>query len=199
MASFSDPPAPAPPAIPVGIRARHAFEALRPRLPQTGSLIALGLAVPLVGIAFARFGVSGRFVVAAFVIGTLCVLSAVDIAEHRLPNAIVLPSFVVVLFAQTALYPGHALEWLLASAGSCVGLYVLHVIYPRGLGLGDVKLALLLGAALGSDVMGALLLGSLAAAFYAAALLIWSGGAARQTAFAFGPFLAFGAVVALLV
>ena len=199
MASFSDPPAPAPPGIPVGMRVRHAVEDLRPRLPQAGSLIALALAVPLIAIALVRFGPSGRFAVAAFVIGTLCVLSAIDIAEHRLPNAIVLPSFFVVLVAQTALYPDQALEWALASVGSCLGLYVLHVVYPRGLGLGDVKLALLLGAALGSDVMGALLLGSLAAAFYAAALLVLSGGAARQTAFAFGPFLAFGAVVALLV
>lgn len=198
MASFSDPPVAAEPGVPIAERLRLSGHRARLRLPQARILVAVGVAAPLAAVALARFGPSARFLVAAFVIGTLCVLSAIDIAEHRLPNRIVLPSFAVVLVAQTALAPDRALEWVLAAVLSCLGLLVLHLAYPQGLGLGDVKLALLLGAALGADVTTALLIGMLAGAAYAALLIVRGGGTARHTAFAFGPFLAFGAVVALL-
>ena len=198
MASFSDPPVAAEPGIPLARRLRLAADGAPLPIPQTRTLAALGVAAPLVAVALARLGPSAQFLVAAFVIVVLCVLSAIDFTEHRLPNRIVLPSFAVVLLAQIALFPDQAFEWVLASALACAAMLVLHIVYPQGLGLGDVKLALLLGAALGSDVMAALLVGTLAGAAYAAVLIVRDGGAARHTAFAFGPFLAFGAVVALL-
>lgn len=162
-------------------------------------LAAGAVAVPLVGFALARFGLGGRFAVAAFVIATLCVLAAIDVAERRLPNRIVLPSVAVVLTAQIALRPDRALEWILAAVGASLILLLPLLVYPAGLGMGDVKLALLLGAALGSAVITALLVASLVAAGWAAFLLLRSGGAARGTAMPFGPCLAIGAVVALLL
>ena len=65
--------------------------------------------------------------------------------------------------------------------------------------MGDVKLALLLGAALGTNVLGAVLVGTFAAALFGAALVFRNGAAARKHALAFGPFLAFGGLVALLL
>jgi len=73
------------------------------------------------------------------------------------------------------------------------------LVFPSGVGMGDVKLMLLLGAALGSAVATALVIGSLAAAAYAGLLLVRNGRAARHTAFPLGPFLAIGALVALLL
>jgi leader peptidase (prepilin peptidase) / N-methyltransferase len=64
--------------------------------------------------------------------------------------------------------------------------------------MGDVKLALLLGAALGSAVLPALCLGTIAAALAAAVLLIRDGREARGRAIAFGPYLAFGAIATIL-
>jgi leader peptidase (prepilin peptidase) / N-methyltransferase len=160
---------------------------------------AVAVALPLVGLALLRFGASGHFVVAGFFIASLCVLSAVDIAERRLPNRIVLPSAAAVLLAQIALSPDRALEWILAAIGAALILLVPLLIRPAGLGMGDVKLALLLGAALGSAVITALFLGFLAAAAYALVLLARHGLVARRRTIPLGPFLAFGGIAALLL
>lgn len=198
MASFTDPAAEAPPAFPASTL-RLELEALLRRLPRRRFLATAAVTVPVVGLALARFGMSGRFAVAAVFLGSLSLLSVIDIAERRLPNRVVLPSFVAVLAAQTMLFPDRAPEWIFASVGASLALLLLHLAYPRGLGLGDVKLALLLGAGLGGAVMTALLLGSFAAAAFALVLLVRSRGAARYAAMPFGPFLAFGAVVALFL
>jgi leader peptidase (prepilin peptidase)/N-methyltransferase len=160
---------------------------------------AVTTALPLLAVVVARFGASGRAVVAGFFVLVLVVLSAVDIAERRLPNRIVLPCAAAVLVAQTALYPDRALEWILAAVGAALVLLVPLLIHPAGLGMGDVKLGLLLGAALGSTVVTALLIGFLAAAVYALGLLARHGLGARRRTIPFGPFLAFGGVVALLL
>ena len=69
--------------------------------------------------------------------------------------------------------------------------------YPKGMGMGDVKLALLLGAMLGRDVSVALMVGFIAALVPAAVLALRHGSKVRKMAIPFAPFLAFGAVVAL--
>lgn len=199
MASFSDQPrSGAAPFFVTTRRRRAAVDALRAvRLPRHTSSFAVAL--PLVGLAFLRFGAGGRLAVAAFFIVVLCVLAAIDIAERRLPNHIVLPSAAAVLVAQTALYPDRALEWALAAVGASAILLLAQLVHPAGLGMGDVKLALLLGAALGSAVIAALLIGFLAAAVYALLLLARHGLTARRRTIPLGPFLAFGGIAALLL
>lgn len=199
MASFSDQPIGEAVALVATTRrwraARDRLRGLsRPR--YTG---AFAVALPLVVFAFFRFGAGGRFAVAAFVIASLCVLSAIDLAERRLPNRIVLPSAAAVLAAQIALFPDRTLEWVVAALGSWLVLLLLWCAYPDGLGMGDVKLALLLGAALGSAVLTALFLGAVAAAVYALFLLARDGASARRRTIPLGPFLAFGAIAVLLL
>ena len=75
---------------------------------------------------------------------------------------------------------------------------MVQLAYPAGLGMGDVKLALLIGAALGWSVIAALLFGTLAAGLVSAALLIAKGAEARKRAIPLGPFLAGGAILVLL-
>jgi leader peptidase (prepilin peptidase) / N-methyltransferase len=199
MASFSDHPAGAPPNFVFAMRRRHDLpEAIR-RVLVPRYVVALAVAVPIVGFAFLRFGASARLAVAAFVIPILCVLSAIDFAERRLPNRIVLPATAIVLSAQIALWPDRAVEWILAALGGALLLLLPLLVLKSGVGMGDVKLMLLLGATLGSAVVMALVIGSIAAGGYAAVLLVRGGGDARHKAFALGPFLAFGAVVALLM
>jgi leader peptidase (prepilin peptidase)/N-methyltransferase len=76
-------------------------------------------------------------------------------------------------------------------------LFAALLAYPRGMGMGDVKLALLLGVALGKSVAVAMAVGLLAALAVSIVVLARDGAGARKKAIPFGPFLALGAVVAL--
>lgn len=156
-------------------------------------------AVALVAASFLRFGGTGHAVVAAGFCCVLVLLSVIDFERHILPNRIVLPAAVAVLVAQIALAPDRAVEWIVAALGASLFFLVLALINPAGLGMGDVKLALLLGAMLGRLVIMALLVGSVGVALVAVFLLARHGSSARKTALPFGPFLAAGAVVVLFV
>jgi leader peptidase (prepilin peptidase)/N-methyltransferase len=145
-----------------------------------------------------RYGFGARGLISAFVAVVLVLISAIDIERRIIPNRIVLPAIAIVLVAQLAFYPDRALEWILAAVGAGLFFLIPILFYPSGMGLGDVKLAILLGATLGTAVMGALLIGLLAAAAFGIAILVRQGRAGRKTAIPFGPFLAFGALVALL-
>jgi leader peptidase (prepilin peptidase)/N-methyltransferase len=151
----------------------------------------------LVVACFLAFGVTPEAFVAAFFCATLVVLSAIDFERHILPDKIVLPSAGIVLAAQLALHPDRWLEWILAPLGAALFLFAALLVYPKGMGMGDVKLCLLLGAMLGKLVLVALMIGMVAALVPAVVLLARHGSAARKMAIPFGPFLAFGAVVAL--
>jgi leader peptidase (prepilin peptidase)/N-methyltransferase len=153
------------------------------------------------GLLFAgcvlEFGLSGRAAVAALFCAALVAVSATDLEHRIVPNKVVLPAAAVVLVAMTALEP--SVEWLLAALGAALFLFLAALAYPRGMGMGDVKLALLLGAGLGRVVPVALLLGMLAALVPSVVLLVRHGAAARKMALPFAPFLALGGVVALFV
>jgi leader peptidase (prepilin peptidase)/N-methyltransferase len=151
----------------------------------------------LVAACFLRFGLATEAFLAAFFVSVLVVLSAIDAERRILPDKIVLPSAAVVLVAQVALAPDRWLEWTLAALGASLFLFAALLAYPRGMGMGDVKLCLLLGAMLGKLVLVGLMVGMLAALVPAAVLTARHGAAARKMAIPFGPFLAFGAVVAL--
>jgi leader peptidase (prepilin peptidase) / N-methyltransferase len=187
MASFSDHVSPAP----LVVRGRRRQGAV---LRPAAGVLALALA----GTLLARLGADADGFVAAFVAGVLVAVSVVDIEERRIPNRIVLPAAAAVLLAQIALEPGGAPEWLLASFGAALFLLVPRLAYPAGMGLGDVKLAFFIGAALGQAVVPALVLAVFAAFVFAVVVLIHGGAAARKTALPFGPFLALGAIVVLL-
>jgi len=151
----------------------------------------------LVAACFLVFGLSGKAVVSAFFCAVLVAITATDITHRIVPNRIVLPAAAVVLIAQTALYPSP--EWTLGAVGAAGFLFVAAIAYPAGMGMGDVKLALLLGAMLGRLVGVGLMLGMFAALVPSAVLFARHGAAARKMGIPFAPFLAFGSVVALFV
>jgi leader peptidase (prepilin peptidase) / N-methyltransferase len=151
----------------------------------------------LVAASFVRFGFSGEAFVAAYFCAVLVVLSAIDAERRILPDLIVLPSFALVLAAHIALQPERTVEWVAASLGASLFLFLALLAYPKGMGMGDVKLALLLGAGLGASVVVGMMIGMLSALVYSTVLFVRHGMAARKMAIPFGPFLAFGAIVAL--
>jgi leader peptidase (prepilin peptidase)/N-methyltransferase len=141
------------------------------------------------------FGLSLDAAVAAFFCIALVAVSATDLEHRIIPNKIVVPGAVVVLAAQTALHPSP--EWAIGALGASAFLFAAALAYPAGMGMGDVKLALLMGAMLGRTVGVALMLGMLAALVPGIFLLAKHGQKARKMGVPFGPFLALGSVVAL--
>src|SRR3954452_163325 len=162
-----------------------------------GSL-TLVVAAGAAALGLVRFGLTAHGVLAAGLLAVLVVLSSIDIQARVLPNRIVYPAMAAVLAWQLAFFPAHAAEWVLAALGAGVFLLVPALIRPGAMGMGDVKLAMLLGAALGRDVLGALMIGSLGMIPVTLWLLI-RGRGIRGATVPFGPFLAFGAAVALVV
>jgi leader peptidase (prepilin peptidase)/N-methyltransferase len=157
--------------------------------------IALGAVLALA--ALARIGVTPDGLLAAGVLCVLGVLAVIDYEVRLLPNRIVLPAIAVVLAWQLAFFPERFAEATLAAVGAAAFL-LLPSLFRRGaMGLGDVKLAALLGAALGAPVAFALAVGSLAAWPVALALVV-RGASVRGATIPFGPFLALGAAVVLL-
>ncbi len=144
-----------------------------------------------------RFGWSARGLIDAFVAAVLVVLAAIDLERRILPNVILLPAAAIVYLAQLAFFPHHALEWTAAALGCALFFLVTLLVYPAGLGMGDVKFGLLLGAALGKSVIAALLFGLLGSGVFGIALLLVQGAAARKKAIPLGPFLAAGALLVL--
>lgn len=177
------------------------YLALRGRCRSCGTRIsplypAVELATALlVAACFLVLGPSGEAAVAALFCVVLVTLSASDLRHRLIPNVIVLPAAAIVLVARTALDP--SVEWAAGALGASLFLFLAALAYPKGMGMGDVKLALLLGAMLGRTVPVALMLGMLAALVPSIVLLARHGSAARKMAIPFAPFLSLGGVVAL--
>ena len=177
------------------------YALLRGRCRSCGARI--GLRYPAVELVTAllvagcvlAFGLTLDAAVAALFCIALVAVSATDLEHRIIPNKIVLPAAVVVLAAQTALHPSP--EWALGALGASGFLFVAALAYPAGMGMGDVKLALLMGAMLGRTVSVALMLGMIAALLPGIVLLAKHGQKARKMGIPFGPFLALGSVVAL--
>jgi leader peptidase (prepilin peptidase) / N-methyltransferase len=134
--------------------------------------------------------------VAVFFVGVLVAVSAIDIKHRIVPNKIVLPAAAIVLAARTVAHPSAV--WALAGLGAALFLLLGAVARPGGMGMGDVKLALLLGFAVGPTITLALLIALVTAAVPSIALIVRHGRRGRTMALPFAPFLALGGIVALV-
>ena len=149
----------------------------------------------LVAACVWKFGLHAEAAVASFFCLALVAVSATDLEHRIIPNRIVLPAAALVLVAQTLVRPSP--EWALAAIGACAFLLLAALAYPAGMGMGDVKLALLLGAMLGRTVPVALFVGMAAALVPGVYLLAKHGSKGRKMGVPLAPFLALGALVAL--
>jgi len=166
----------------------------RARVPLVYPAVELVTALLVAGCVLA-FGLTAKAAVAAFFCAVLVAISAID-AKHRIiPNRIVVPAAAVVLAANSLLTLSP--EWALGALAASGFLFAAALAYPAGMGMGDVKLALLMGAALGKTVSVAMMVGMFAAMVPGIYLLARHGQAGRKMGVPFGPFLALGSVVAL--
>ena len=172
-------------------RCRSCNAAIGARYPAVEFLTA-ALAVASV----IAFGPTLQALAAVIFCAALVTISATDIERMIVPNRVVLPAAVAVLAIQVVRQP--SLEWPAAGFGAALFLFVAALLYPKGMGMGDVKLALLLGVAVGRTVPVALMVGMVAALVPSAVIVARHGvAAARKQAIPFAPFLAFGGIVAL--
>jgi leader peptidase (prepilin peptidase) / N-methyltransferase len=141
------------------------------------------------------FGLTLEAAAAAVFAAALVVSSATDLEHRIIPNRVVLPATVAVVALRLVDHP--SIEWPAAGLGAALFLFVAALAYPGGMGMGDVKLALLMGVALGRTVPVALFLGMVAALVPSIVLFARHGMKARKMKIPFGPFLALGGLVAL--
>jgi leader peptidase (prepilin peptidase) / N-methyltransferase len=171
-------------------RCRHCAATIPWRYPLVEAVTAV-----LIAGCVLKFGLTWDAAVSALFCAALVAVSATDVERFVIPNRVVLPAAAVVLIAQTLLHP--SVEWAAGAFGAALFLFLAALAYPAGMGMGDVKLALLLGAMTGRNVPIALMAGMIAALVPSAVLFARHGSAARKMRIPFGPFLALGGVVAL--
>ncbi len=162
-----------------------------PRHPLLAAAIGL-----LIVASFGTFGLEPKAFIAAFAGSALLILAAIDLVHRVLPNRILFGAFVVVLVAQVGFFPERGVEWLLAGPAAAAFLAMPLIVRRDAMGLGDVKLALLLGAIVGWKVFVAIVIGCFAMLPFAVLMLVRDRSIKGAT-LPFGPFLAFGTLVVL--
>jgi leader peptidase (prepilin peptidase)/N-methyltransferase len=137
-------------------------------------------------------------VLGLLLVAVLVPVALIDLDVRIIPNRITLPAAIAALVAGAATRPSGVPEQLIAGAAAAGFLLIFLLAYPRGMGMGDVKLAGVLGLFLGRSVAVAILSGTLIGALAGAVVMARVGvGAGRKTAVPFGPFLAVGGLIAL--
>lgn len=174
-------------------RCRDCRQTISVRYP----LIELVTVVLCIGVLAAK-GASTASVLGVLLTLTLIPLTIIDLEHRILPNVIVAVGCVLALLAGTLLDSAGEPVRLAAGAGAAGVLLAVALIRPGGMGMGDVKLAGMLGLFLGTAVIPGMFIGFLVGAVLGVAIMARRGvSRGRKTAIPFGPFLAFGAYVAI--
>jgi leader peptidase (prepilin peptidase) / N-methyltransferase len=139
----------------------------------------------------------GRLALGLVLCALLVTITLTDLELRVIPNGIVLPGALAGLAIVAATDPDSLPENLIAAAAAGGALLLIALAYPRGMGMGDVKLVAMMGLYLGRAIAPAVLVGFLAGALVGVAMMARHGADARKRAIPFGPFLALGGVIAI--
>jgi leader peptidase (prepilin peptidase)/N-methyltransferase len=172
-------------------RCRSCGERISPRYP-----LVEGFTAALFVLAGWKFGFNWILLPSVIFISVLIAVFFIDLEHYIIPNIIVLPAALAGLALMIAVEPGRWLELLIAGVASTAFFFLIAFVKPGGMGMGDVKLAGMMGFYLGKSVLVALFLGFLLGAVVGVAMIA-SGRKGRQSRVPFGPFLAIGGIVAL--
>jgi leader peptidase (prepilin peptidase)/N-methyltransferase len=164
----------------------------RPEVTWWMALIAVGLAVATV----VRYGLSVNGVAWAGAQAVLVALAAYDIANRRIKNSVTIPVSLIAVLLRLAFERSSLGEVVVAGLVVFLALFALSIFLRGGLGMGDVKLAGMLGFLLGWTVLSALIIGTILGGI-ASAVVIFRSGSKRST-IAYGPYLAIGGITAIL-
>ena len=131
-------------------------------------------------------------------VACLIALAGIDLDHKLLPNKIVYPMAVYGLVATAIVDTDDLVEHLIAGAGAYLFLFIAVLAYPRGMGMGDVKLAGAMGLYLGLSIVPAMLTAFLTGSLVGLGMMAREGVQARKKAVPFGVFLALGGIVGVL-
>ncbi|MBT0995199.1 A24 family peptidase [Cellulomonas sp. DKR-3] len=185
-------------------RCRDCGEPISPRYPAVELVTGV-----LFGLTAWWAGPSWVLPALLYLVAVAVALTLIDIDTHKLPNAIVLPSYPValVLLALASADPGGAADWgalvraVIGGAAMYAVYFLTVLVYPAGMGFGDVKLAGVLGLYLGWFGWGSLVLGWFGAflfgGVYAIGLMV-AGRAGRKQGIPFGPWMLLGALFGIV-
>jgi leader peptidase (prepilin peptidase)/N-methyltransferase len=181
-------------------RCRHCGEPISARYPL------VELATGILFVAFAiRFGPHPVLAAYLFLAAVGVALAMIDYDHKRLPDVLTLPSYpvaVALLVLAAALGPHwHSLERSLVALGALLLFYgVLWLVYPAGMGFGDVKLSGVVGLYLGWVGWGALVVGAFAGflvgGLWGIGVILFAGGG-RKSKIPYGPFMLVGALIGI--
>lgn len=129
----------------------------------------------------------------------LAAVTLTDLEQRIIPNKVLLVGAVLCVAIAAPTDPGGMPERAIAAAAAGGLLFLVVLAYPGGMGLGDVKLVAVMGLFLGRAVAPAILIALLAGALTGLALIAGHGARARKMAIPFGPFLALGGVIGMLI
>ena len=177
----------------LGGRCRHCGARISPRYP----LIELLTAAVFAAVVATR-GFDSDLVLELPFVAALIALAGIDYDHQLLPNRIVYPMAAYGLVATAIVDTDDLVEHLIAGAGGFLFLFVAVLAYPRGMGLGDVKLAGAMGLYLGLSIVPAMLVAFLSGTVVGLGIIVREGARARKKAVPFGIFLALGGIVGVL-
>lgn len=172
-------------------KCRNCGVRISPRYPVVEALTGV-----LFGAAAYSFGLSMELAGALALIAALVALAGIDLEHRLLPNVIVGPAALVGLSLSVLAAPAMWWVYVLSAVAVAGGLLGLALVYPGGMGMGDVKMGGMLGAYLGPYAALAVFVGALVGALVGGGLIA-TGKMQRRSAMPFGVFLAFGGLVVL--
>ena len=174
-------------------RCRHCAEPISKRYPLVEGFTAIVFAaIVLVNGADADLLLELPFA------AMLIAVAAIDLDHKIIPNRIVAPAAVYALVVGALVRLEDLPELAIAGAAAFVVLLLVALAYPAGMGMGDVKLAGVMGLFLGLSVIPALFIAFAAGSLVGVAIMAKHGADGRKRGVPFGPFLALGGLVALL-
>jgi leader peptidase (prepilin peptidase) / N-methyltransferase len=175
-------------------RSRCCGEPISVRYPLT----ELGLGALYAATVAVLWGDGGEIALGLVFVTMLLAVTVTDLERRIIPNKILLVAALGGVVIAVVADPGSLPERAIAATAAGGLLFAAALAYPRGMGLGDVKLAATMGLFLGRNVAPAILIALLAGSIVGLAMIARDGATARKKAIPFGPFLALGGVVGLL-
>jgi leader peptidase (prepilin peptidase) / N-methyltransferase len=175
-------------------RCRHCHA----RIPAIYPLIEVAVGIAFAATAIVLHDDPAQLALGLLFVAMLAAITLTDLERRIIPNVILLAGGVAALVLVAATDPASLPERAISAFAAGGFLLLFALAYPRGMGMGDVKLAFVMGLFLGKAVAPALLVGIAAGALVGIGVMLSRGSGARKLAVPFGPFLALGGVVGLL-
>jgi leader peptidase (prepilin peptidase) / N-methyltransferase len=175
-------------------RCRHCGERISARYPLTELVMAALFAATVLILGT---GDAGALALGLALCGVLVIVTVTDLERRVIPNKVLIAGAIGALAIAAATDPSSLPGRAIAALAAGGFLFLVALAYPRGMGMGDVKLVAVMGLYLGRSVAPAVLIGFAAGAVVGLVMIARRGASARKQALPFGPFLALGGLIGL--